>query len=65
MLFQDAVQLIYDGYTVQRKNRKGGRIIVKSRAHAYAKMGLDDWMAEDWEIYHGKVEPLSSSWLPP
>ena len=65
MNFIDAAMLINDGQFVQRRNRKGGRIIVKSRAHAYAKMGFEDWMADDWEIYNNKTpEPLSATWLP-
>jgi len=52
------------GIAVVRHNRKGGRVIVKSKAQAYAKLGLEDWMADDWEIWEGKGEPLGPNWLP-
>ena len=37
---------------------------MKSRTQAYAKMGEEDFLAEDWELYHGKHEPLGPNWLP-
>ena len=65
MNFVEAAMLINDGHYVQRRNRVGIRLVIKSRAHAYAKMEFEDWMADDWEIYDRKeLEPLSATWLP-
>ncbi len=60
-----ALLVLNEGQYVQRRNRKGGTLIIKSKEHAYAKMGFEDWMADDWEIYDKtKPEPLSATWLP-
>ena len=64
MLFQDAAMLVLDGQPVYRVRENGRTVVVHSEAHAYAKMGFDDWMADDWEIYTREREPLSSTWLP-
>lgn len=36
-------------------NRPGGRLIIKSIDQAYGRMGEDDYLADDWEIYHKSV----------
>lgn len=65
MLFQDAaMHVVNDRQSVYRVREDGRTVVIHSEAHANAKMDVDDFMADDWEIYTREREPLSSTWLP-
>jgi hypothetical protein len=60
VLFADAWR-IHEEQSVSliRRNRKGGCLIIKSRIQAYERMGMDDYLADNWEIYRKLNVPVS------